>query len=117
MKVWTRLPDSLARHSELDKLERLEFLEKRLKEMENMEARLIQENQQLCAEKEQKSRKSEKKISKSNTNGKQNIKPKKKSNTRHTPPINKEESDEKQSETMKTGKKSEVIDLESCLEA
>ena len=69
---------SLARRSELKKLERLEFLEKRLKEMENTEARLIQQNQQPRAEKEkeQKSRKSEKKISKSYTNGKQNIKPK-----------------------------------------
>ena len=59
--------------------------------MENMEARPIQENQQLRAEKEQKSQKSEKKISKSYTNGKQNIKPKNKitSNTGHTPPINK----------------------------
>ena len=49
---------SLIRRSELKKLERLEFLEKRLKEMENTEARLIQENQQLRAEKEkgQKSR-------------------------------------------------------------
>ena len=89
--------------------------------MENTEARLMQENQQLRAEKEkeQKSRKSEKKISKSYTNGKQNIKPKNKirSNTGHTPPINKEESGEKQSETVKKGKKAKVIDLESCLDA
>ena len=87
--------------------------------MENTEARLIQENQQLRAdkEKEQKSRKSEKKISRSNTNGKQNIKPKKKSNTGHTPLINKEESGEKQSETVKKGKKSNVTGLGSCLEA
>ena len=70
--------DSIADHSPIarcSELERLEFLERRLKEMGNTEARLIQENQQLLAEKEkkQKSRKSEKKISKSYTNGKQNI--------------------------------------------
>ena len=100
---------SLARRSELKKLERLEFIEKRLKEMENTEARSIQENQQLHAEKEQKSRKSEKMISKSYTNGKQNIKPKNKSNTGHTSPINKEESGEQQSETVKKGQKSKVI--------
>ena len=51
MKVWTRLLDTRC-CSELKKLERLEFLEKRLKEMENTEARPIQENQQLRAEKE-----------------------------------------------------------------
>ena len=113
------LARSLARCSVLEKLERLEFLEKRLKEMESTEARLIQENQQLRAEKEKEqiSRKSEKKISKSNTNNKQNIKPKKKSNTGPTPPTDKEELGEKQSETVKKGKKSKVIDLESCSEA
>ena len=61
----------------------------------------------------------QKKISKiSYTNGKQNIKPKNKikSNTGHTPTISKEESGEKQSETAKKGKKSNVFDLESCLE-
>ena len=42
----------LACRYELKKLERLEFLEKRLKEMENTEVRLIQENQQLHAQKE-----------------------------------------------------------------
>ena len=80
------------RRSELKKLERLEFLEKRLKEMENTEARLIQENQQLRVEKEkeQKSRKSES-ISRSYTNSTNNIKPKNKSNTGHSPPINKVE--------------------------
>ena len=45
--------------------------------------------------------------------------PKKKSNTGHTPPINKEDLGEKQSETVKKGKKSKVEknNLESCFEA
>ena len=98
------LARSHARRSELEKLEKLELPKKMLKEMESTETRLIQENQQLRAEKEQKSRKSEKKISKSNINNKQNIEPNKKCNTGSTPSINKEESGEKQSETVKKGK-------------